>query len=205
MNIPDFDLEIPFKGNRNYLHSTDLYNAFFSTLENYISPDKIKNPFLLFKRIINQPVQVTFKDFKGEYKARFSLDLDKITYRAHVFERQGNVSQRIPYSEEKITSNCQLNLGNKSILINHDQENPYSIIESIVAANKKLHLTLFDKYPGKWLFTEVKSTIPLYEKPWTKIEVRLESNLSTKLTKSIIFVDEINLGHICFSLLKSTA
>lgn len=198
--LPDFDLEIPFKGNRNYLHSTNVYNSLCKEIGKHSEISFIEKTRFIFKEIAQQPLRVVFSQPNIHPTAIFIFETKEQKIRGELVTREGIIDSRIPYHEEEIIERCSFDRSQSSIYLEEFEDLVFSPIEVVVAANKSLHLKYFDQSNGQWLFTEVCSKKPLYEMSFKKLKITLKTCLGTKLTRSSIFLDDNEVGYICFSL-----
>jgi hypothetical protein len=198
--LPDFDLEIPFKGDRNYLHSTDVYNALCKYVGEHYKISEIEKTRLIFKEIAQQPLRVVFSQHNTNPKAIFFCEIENEKFRGELIQREGVIKSRISFHEEKIIEKCSFDKSQSSIFLDELDDLEFSPIEVVVAVNKCLHLKYFDQCNGKWLFTEICTKKPLYEMSFKKLKITLKNCLGTKLTRSSIFLDDDEFGYICFSL-----
>ncbi|MBD2133195.1 hypothetical protein H6F47_12320 [Sphaerospermopsis sp. FACHB-1094] len=206
--IPDFDIEIPFKGTRNYLHSSDVYNALcngimeFTGITDFHLMSKTK---LVFRDFAQHPLRAVFQSHHTSAKAVFSFEINDVKYRCELIEREAEVQNRIVFNEEAIITECVFDLDHKTVAFASIPDFPYSPIEIVVAANKSLHMQYFSQNPGKWLFTEIFTEKPLKDIYFDTMKIMLKTCLSTRLTKSAIILDNTECGYICFSLRPSNS
>lgn len=194
-----YDLEFCFKGNRTYVHGTDIYNKIIEILNNEMKDVKID---LSFHGIAKKNILLSNKKPEDENLIKFVCKYTggnnerKILYG---IERNHNITCKYTYLEEAICQLSNLDFENKEINLNKDTS--YSFIENSVALNKYLLENLFPEVKGKWYFTRLQ----LLDAPTNKIyplKLVLKANFNFKLTKSEIFVSDKSIGYIYFSLVK---
>ncbi|MBI1240979.1 MAG: hypothetical protein GC195_05310 [Nostoc sp. RI_552] len=198
--IPDFDIEIPFKGRRNYLHSSDVYSAVCNGVSEFTDIKVLRKTRLIFKDVAQRPLRAVFNQSNTHPKAIFTFNLNNTKNKCELIEREGEIENRILYDEEKIIEKCSFNVDKKSVNFKYLANFTYTPIEIVVAANKSLHLQYFKDCQGKWWFTEIYTEQPLNEVPFETLKLTLKTCLGTRLTKSSIFLDNTEFGYICFSL-----
>ena len=194
-----YDLEFCFKGNRTYVHGTDIYNKIVEILNNDMKDTKIdlsfhgvakKNILLSNKKPENENLIKFVCKYTGENNER------KILYG---MERNHNITCQYTYPEEEICYLSDLDLENKEINLNTDTS--YSFIENSVALNKYLLENLFPDVNGKWYFTRLQ-LLDVTTKKTYPLKLVLKANFNFKLTKTEIFISDKSMGYIYFSLVK---
>lgn len=196
--ISDFLLDLPFKGNRDYLHSTTAYRALMARL----GAGSISNPRLIFKGIAKTQLKAVSSDPEKKAKATFSCQIDSKPVRLSLVETGAEISGTEPCSEDAIGRACCLNVETKEISLESKFAPGIELIDIVVAMNKTLHQAVFRDHLGKWLFTEVRSDEPLVDRSWTTLRIFIKNQLGTHLTRSVIEIDGTDAGYIGFSLLE---
>jgi hypothetical protein len=198
--MPNFSMEIPFKGQRDYLHSSDTYNALINGIQEFVSIDTIVSPRLIFKDFAHRPLDVIFDTTNANPKAIFTFNIDGSKNKCELIERDDAIKERIPFNEKEIIEKCMLDVSKQSIDFQSTPDLNYTLIEIVVAANKCLHTNYFKNHPGKWLFTEIITDKPLISTPFENLSLKLKTCLGTRLTKCSIILDGAECGYIFFSL-----
>ena len=197
MNKPN--LEFCFKGDRKYVHGTDIYNKTIASL----NADINKNFDLAIHNQTVTNIALINKKPTDDEQICFSCKyLDKNSNRVVFYGITDGVAIKCsyPYDEEKIISRTLVNIDNQSIILKLDTS--YTLMENIVALNKHLLQSIFKDKQGKWYFTRLQlSKIPKEKK--YPIEIVLQHNFNFKLTKSQIIIQNELCGYIYFSLVKS--
>ena len=191
-------LNLQFKGDRNYLHGSDIYNETLTWLELYRG--NVESIDFSFHQITSRqlfaivgvlprgvdPVAVCFFSANG---AREQL---------YVVESEHVVIERYQYPEEEIASQMEIDLATRSCVFRG--EFAYSDIELWVAMAKDLHYKVFPLKTGKWWF--VRGRYPRYEfrSQSLKRTLCIVSNLNNKFTKSEVFLDDHKAGEIYFAI-----
>ena len=181
-------LDLPFKGNRKYLHSTDIFNACLrvtgagSDLSLKIS-DMISHPL--------EALPACAAEVGKTYPARFSGRSPNGAHDLVLREREDKaVERRIDYDEDRIASGSMLHENR----VESEDLAGVTAIERIVALNKYLIQTT--ARPGKTLLF---ASIFLRRLPQTAfIRLQLESRLGTRLFRSSIHGRDELLGEIVF-------
>jgi len=189
-----FDLEFCFKGDRNYIHGTDIFNKLTEKFVNNIS--KIDISF--HSVAINNMTFFTQKPETDDVKVTFRCQNDGEKIKLFGIENGTTVDCRYEYPEEDVVKNSTMNISDETIIL--DFSTDYSFIEHIVAMNKSLLETLYTDVNGKWYFTRLQLHQNVHIDTSSSITLQLKSNFQFKLTKSSIIVDENEVGFIYFSL-----
>lgn len=205
-NLESFSLDLPLKGQRNYLQSADIYHGFLDKVSSEIDVELLDELRFIFRKM-NHGV-LTFEKFD---ESRVSDSTGSVLFgmngevqKMSIFDSPAESMRRVEFDEDSIVACCELDPANQSVTVQQVPElKGFRPMELVVAANKLLHQTVFADAKGKWLFTETKNSRPLIENDWGEIQVTIVSNFGTKLTKAEIRLGQLPVGYICFSLLPS--
>lgn len=197
------DIEFQFKGERNYIHGTDMFNIMLdaSSIRNEISNirftvhDFVHTPLCtLYRTSIKSELNEV-----ADIRARCQFDINGVTYWLGLIHNTSDscVAGRYSYDEAEIVSLCDFKGEQTKI----KGQSPFTFIETVVAMNKYMHEKLFQGVSGKWIFTR----IDLYSNcnARDKLELRFRHNMNYRLTKTDVLVDGVKVGDIYFSLVKS--
>ena len=193
------NLDFCFKGDRTYLHGTDMYDKIVSEI---LKKDgRISGAVAMsIHETTNSKVNLIFDEMQPDknYVAQFKYvhdDKDKVAY---LVSNSNKVECRYPYNESKVSSNAVLDLPKSKIDLDLNIKN-YSCIEYLVALNKHLLLNLYKNVKGKWFFTklDIKNSLPQHPK---KISLEVTKNMRYKLVRSDIKIDNEFWGQIYFTL-----
>jgi hypothetical protein len=199
--MKDFLLNFKLKGNRNYIHGTDIYSKISAYLnsENF----QVSNINLSFHKIVTHNLKG--KLFSGDtissdiknpacvFKFIHNMIEPQIIC---LFETDERVTESYAYDEEKITDAAKFNNEDKSISLTSAIR--YKNIEKVVALNKVLLTNLLTN-SGKWYFIRLTTDGDINEKTPDSINLRLVKNKGSKITKTLILFDEREQGYIYFS------
>lgn len=191
------DFEFCYKGERGYVHGTDIYNQ----LMLFLTDSKIEcsSADLSFHGVTKNNLTFVLDELPPEKDAKFIFKYtDQSGQKKSIFglENDHPVKCRYPYNENEIYEKALIDISAQRLVIEEDTS--YSFIENIVALNKFLLEQLFPNVIGKWYFTRIQ----LKEIPQKKFPVTLvfKSHFNFKLTKTEIMVDSKVIGYIYFSL-----
>ena len=181
-----------YKGNRNYLHGTDIYkavNQFF----------KVKGGF------------VNSISFRAFAKKQLQIKLEKPTSASSLIAAEGSVSyptgeeqfwlvvtdesvaERYPFEEDLITDTATM--AENSICI--DNCLAFSLIEVIVALCKYFSYAEGAPLSGKWIFGKLMLSQELPEK-WKTLQISRISFLEGRFNRFCLSIDSDHFGDILF-------
>jgi len=190
-----FDLNFCFKGDREYIHGTDI---FIKLLKYYQRIDKIDIAFhgISINNLTFYTEKPDIKDIKVSFRAISNENKIKI----FGIENNSKVKCTNEYKEERIVKESTINIDKKCITLSRVAE--YSFIEHIVAMNKALVENIYPNKEGKWYFTRLQINNDIDISIIKSINLNLLSNFQFKLTKSSIIINNENIGFIYFSLIN---
>lgn len=195
-------IEFQFKGTRNYIHGTDMFNAMISAHLNTV----VNNIRFAVHGFVHTPIcQLHMADSKEalnevqDIRARCQFDANGSTHWLVLTQAEGDASSggRYDYDEEQLIALCRIE--NETISL--AQHSPFTFIENIVAMNKHMHQQLFPEVVGKWIFTRIDLDADYDERE--NLALHFKHNMNYRLTKSDILVNGNKVGDIYFSLVKS--
>jgi hypothetical protein len=191
-----------FKGARNYIHGTDIFNLMIACYPD----EKISNIRFSIHDFVRTPIcKVYSADTKDELSSldavcvRCQFNKGDTTCWLAMCQGEGDFRSgaRYDYSEEKIISLCILREG----WITLTDSSPFSFIENVVAMNKHMHEKMFPEVDGKWVFSRID--LESFQDIRRELSLSLKHNMGNRLTKSDIQIGERKIGEIYFSLVRS--
>lgn len=188
-----------FKGNRDYVHGTDIYKKIIDILSKEYNLSIVSNFRLFIHRFAKNNCymflgKVDDNEPPQEYVANFSYKIDNTIFKGYIIEESEIIECRYPYDEEQITKLCCVD-GKKVYLL---EKSPNSFIETVVAMTKHLHYICYPT-SAKWVFTRLDLT-EILNKEGDYIHIDLIQNLNNLLTKAEITCNNKVVGKIYFSL-----
>ena len=193
-----------FKGSRDYVHGTDMFNKIIElNKERFNGADFIDidmNVRSIARTNMNMfELQSFNNDSSKPVNASFSINVNENRTNVLLVENGEAIYCRYEYNEEEIEDVAVVDIEEKSIILSNFSE--HTLIEKIVAVNKKLLNSLFPNHGGKWYFTKIKLRgLNLNTPVSATIKLVFKKNLDFKLTDTIIFVEGEQVGNIYFSL-----
>jgi hypothetical protein len=196
-----YRLDIGFKGNRNYLHGTDLFDAMVA-LNGEASGSAISDIRMSFYRPITHRVEAVRarpgSAASSHPAAMFELKIDGAPVIWALQEKAGQaVEGRRPYDEDAVAAGSRV----EDRAIAQAKPTPYTFIERVVALNKRLLDALQGGRKVSWWFARLE----LGRLPPAAPALRLgvETELGGRLVRSSIAVDGAPAGSIYFSEKKA--
>lgn len=191
--MKNIELELSFKGDRNYLHGTDFYRAIENSVEKFNDGWLQK---ISFKKLCRNQCTITFKKPVPSEQIIGSgiwQSQDNTSLKFWIIETSYPVENRTCFTEENIFKDSTIN--NKKIQIN--KENKYSVIENIVALTKKLNNQLSPDIEGKWLFGQIDLLNKLPDR-YSYIEIVRNSERKNSFSRNKIIIDNTIYGELRF-------
>ncbi len=196
------EIEFQFKGARNYIHGTDMFNAMVSS---YPSAGMNNIRFTVHDFVYTPACRLYLGNSKealnevADIRARCQFRVDGQTRWLALTQCAGDATSggRYDYDEEKIISLCRM-VGEGIALA---RQSLFSFIETVVSMNKHMHQQLFPEAVGKWIFTSIDLAASCDARE--NLALQFKHNMNFRLTKSDIMVNGSKVGDIYFSLVKS--
>lgn len=202
MNAPSLPLpleDIRFKGDRDYLHGTDILHSAVHALSGKRSPDAIDDIDIVFHALARTGLTLCVTAPPGcEPKARLSCSIEGIRRKLLLVEDGRRIPGRHPYPEDQIVAATIFDI--TSATASSSAPLPFTNIERWIAMIKALHHVVYPDAQGKWLFVRAK----LVEYPdalpdRAEHHVGIRSDFGGKLTRSALTVDGRSIGDIFFA------
>ena len=190
-NMPT-QLSFCFKGNRAYVHGTDIV----SELLKHFADAKLADLDLKFNGITSTSLDLIDGDHDENAKVNIRVILDDEQKVMQLVENGTPVECRYDYDEDIVISACELDLLSQKIQLS--KKTGYTLCENFVAMNKYLLQQLFPDEQGKWYFTRLEQKHVVNDE--ALITVKLIKNFNFRLTKSNIFIDNEMIGSVYFTM-----
>ncbi len=186
--------EFQFKGNREYVHGTDITNHFLT----FFSEQKPTNIDIKFHGIVKNNLLMTNVKSEG-VKADIRCFLDGEKQSFFLYEDSSSVTSRYEYDESLILAKSEIDLAAETIALT--SSTGFTACENFVALNKELLTKLYPEELGKWYFTRLE--LPAAISDNSLLTVQLVKNFNFRLTKSTILIDGIPAGNVYFTLVRN--
>ncbi|WP_313698726.1 hypothetical protein [Achromobacter sp.] len=198
----DRKLKLVFKGARNYVHGTTMFDETVRLLA-----EAGYNQLADIKFVIHEMTSVNLRLVVEEYHdiaAANSVAIMRFTaggqaMQARIVSDDGAPAARVPYDEARIESCCQIDTTTRDIRLSRDISG-FSQIEVLVSMNKALHLAVLEK-PAQtsWVFCRWDGFAWPLPADLSGVTIRLKQTLGTRLTRADVALGQETLGQIYFS------
>lgn len=190
-------LTFGFKGSRNYVHGTSLFNALVQAAgRRDLGEGKIS---LSFKHMIYNPACI----LEERSPAANDSVVAKITgNHAEHFVLCINESSKIKEAERQKFDEqeaCRGSVVSDKIIVQH-RPHHQDRIELVVSLCKKMHLECVDA-KKKWMFSQYCGVFPIPEPE--KVEIRITKQIGSRMTCSDVLVNDQKIADIYFSSVVS--
>lgn len=186
-------LKFVFKGNRDYVQGTSLFNALVDAAgERGAYEGEID---VSFKKMVHNPICLLEQREPTPDDAVIAKictsDGKQITLVLNAASEIEN-ADRQEFDEYKVCHGAVV--GNKRII----QAQPYhlDLIELLVSLCKKMHIECVDA-SKKWVFSRYVGQIPIPDP--AKVELNITKQVGTRLTCSNVVINDKKIGNIYFS------
>lgn len=189
-----------FKGDRDYLHGTDILPIALHALCDLRPLDAARDVDIVFHGLARQGLTLRSDTPPGsEARVQLACTIDGVRRKFVLVEDGRPITERHPYPENKIVAatTVDANAGTATSV----RYLPFTNIERWIAMVKALHHAVYPQASGKWLFARAR-LISYRDVSGETGEhgVKLEADFSGKLTRSALTVDGQRLGDIFFAL-----
>ena len=189
-------LDLGFKGDRTYLHGTDMFDALLELLPG------VSNISLRIHNISRRPLDAVVLENGDAGRAGaiaiFSGDFDGEKKTVGLFERSGTPDNRYAYDEADVTARAEIDATARYAAMARNAN--YSFIEQLVALQKALLQSCYTESSVRWYFTRLN--IARAYSDFGSMTLRVTKALGTSLVCSSVSVDGAALGEIYFSGVK---
>jgi hypothetical protein len=197
-----------FKGERGYVHGTDIVDSLHGAVASELRAAVIERIDCRFHRVARTDLDVQLL-LDGEQPAAAgeapvavsSGDAQGQRYRCLVHENGRPVTDRVPFDEDEIAAASLVSANERTIELRRPL--PYTRIETYSAMNKALVNACFPDVRGKWLAVRVAMPQYIERADYRSIVIALSHSSSPRLTESSITVDGVDAGRIYFSLVTA--
>ena len=194
-----------FKGSRDYVHGTDMFNKIIELNKERFNGAE----FIDIDMTVRSIARTNMNMFESQsfnnnpsmpINANFSINSNGNRIDVLLVENGDAINCKYEYNEEELEHAAVVQIEEKIITLSNFSK--YTLIEKIVALNKKLLNSLFPNHGGKWYFAKIKlRELNLNTPVSATIKLVFKKNLDFKLTDTIIYVEGEQVGNIYFSLL----
>jgi hypothetical protein len=179
-------LDIPFRGERDYVHSTDLFAALDELAGSILGPDAYLKMLTLRRRAYRQ-VAVRFQPDPGAF-GTFTFAASEGAVEGWLMEDPGPITRRIAFDEGAIAQ--QAICGQGRVLL-QSPVTGYDPFEQLVVLFK---LLCAQSLPGKWLFTSITLNRPLSKR--AALAVSRTQLVLNRMVEAMLYQDDAPAGRM---------
>jgi hypothetical protein len=185
-------LNLAYKGNRNYLHGTDIFNA----LESYFQSRGGFLTSLSFRSFAKKQLEIRLKkpiliDTLPQAEGLVRYPTFELPF--WLVESDQDVNNRYSYDERLITQYAIIDFEDIRIL----RPNHFTLIENIVAITKYLSNIKYPLNSGKWIFGKIKLDQAM-PSVWESILISKTAFLEGRFGRYNVCIDKAVIGEIYF-------
>jgi hypothetical protein len=190
-------VEAPLKGDRTYLHSTDLWTS-LEGLFRKDRPEPGRRMMITFRRFTNRaPLLVELQGASADRFADVRIS-DAAGIRDYcLVDSETEVTTRVTCPERTLGPAIEIDGLTASVVV-PDFATP---LETLVAATKKLHLAAIQP-DVKWVVGRLDLPLPFPARAGDRIAVTITHRLPRQSTVSAIAVDGRPAGTVMFNILR---
>lgn len=193
-----------FRETRNYIHTTDLYDALIGNVAALGLGEAAGEIRLTIRQVMRSALELHLLEPGGNTPRppRATVDVFAVvaggaTVRGWYVEVDRPITRRVPYDESPIHAHTRIE-GNTIAIRGKTDATPIEVLTSLAV---RLHAAAKPpSLPLKWLATRLDLARPLTQDDSAHMTIALQKTLGTSLTRSEITVSSGVLGHIYFSL-----
>jgi hypothetical protein len=187
-------LAINLRGERLYLHGTDLYSAIHSAFLRQLGVQALTGIRFKIPRFYTRPVALEIRS--GTHVAAvWQCSAQSQTWSGHLHEEPSSPApRRVHFAEHEMTQSMRLT-GQKAEFAGKSR---WTAIEDVVFLGKFLNTSLNQPEAGKqWVFTQLELERSLHDA--ADISLLFESSLQNFFTKSAVMVAGVKCGAVYFA------
>lgn len=199
---PTFSLDLAFRGDRNYLHGTDVYESLTRLPELVL---KGRSLGITFHARVHHQLDLVFLEkgdlsrrsdpaFRGEVRIGSGPEM----VQAALMESRRPVTAWRPCNEQAVADQGEVDVEGRKATLKAPAEG--SAIEQVVFLNKKLHLESLPQLGSKWLFARLELDTPLDFSAEGVLTLHLSQVVGDRFTRTDIRRDGWPVGTLFFSL-----
>jgi hypothetical protein len=199
----NFNLKLAFKGERNYVHGTTMFDETVRLLSE-AGYTQLNNVEFLIHRMTSANLRLVVEPYRENLSASDDVAVMRFSANEHSMQsyiklHEGMPETRMPYDESAVSDRCEIYAATRSIQLVNDGVG-YSQIEVLVSMNKSLHLAVLDKpADSSWVFCRWNSLAWPLPANLRGVTVTLKQTLGTRLTCANVELGGQILGQLFFS------
>lgn len=194
-------MDIPFRGRRDYLHGTDIYEFMMNLNAGGRRDGPVQLQFhTLLRRqgelLVGVEEMASWRK-RPEYRGEGRFRIDGAFQQVILVETEQPVNRRKECNEAEVTAEGEIDVVSRSGVLR--ARSTGSMVERVVFLNKQLHAKVLPEVTGQWLFAKIELNRPLPKASECELKLVLRQVLGNRFTKAEIFIDDVSYGFIIFS------
>ena len=198
-------MELGFRGDRDYLHGTDIYNVLLHELEAAGCGRPAGPVSLSFRRFAKRQLDAVICE-EGDAEVRpadtavfFAVETDAGPVHGWMSESERPVTDRRPFDESVVCDATRITAQAATV----EAKLELTPIEVAIPMTKHLHQALLPAGGRRWILSRLDLARPFRSSDVPGLTIELVQNLNQRLTKSAMSGRAGRLGHIYFTLVGS--
>ena len=192
---------IPFKGARNYVYASDVFQQIIGVLNTNFPNKEIAQIDFSTHKMASSNLEIfvydNLQNKTDDIQAMFNFTVDGKNYYCIIKETGDPINSREEYPEEKLYKTFNLDFDKKTIYTTEKYD--YSTLDIYTSMNKLLLTNLFSDNTTGWLSVRVKIN-KIFAEDYKKLTVKFYKNFASRYFCSNLFIDEIQIGQLFFSI-----
>ena len=199
-------LHFGYKGKRQYIHGTDMYNVMTAAIAALYPEAAIGALRMVIHRtavrqcrlLCGAPGETVARPLGGATQVQAASSLGPVE--AWLVEGEEPVLERREYDEDRVEQLCTFDPDSSPNTVTIVGDSGYTAVETLVAMTKFLHQRRYRPEAGKWWFARLQLQRPLAAADVTQFRVQFLEDLGGgKLTRSAVFAGDEPIGYINFA------
>jgi hypothetical protein len=179
-------LDIPFRGERDYVHSTDLFAALDELAGSFLGPNAYLKTLCLRRRAHHQ-VAVRFRPEPDAF-GTFVFAAPEWTVEGWLVEDQAPITRRITFDEAAIARQAVSAQGRVFL---QSPVKGYGSFEQLIVLFKML---CAQSHPGTWLFTSIALDRPLSKQ--AVLSVSRSQLVLSRMVEALLYQNDLPAGRM---------
>ncbi len=192
-------LTLAYKGSRDYLHGSDIFNAVSGIADEITGSSRCFVDRLIFRRYARTMCALTtvkpnnLEKIVGQ--VRYMIPDDKRHVDCWLVEKDKLVTNRNPFDETFILSDVDIDKKRRSVILH--ERSIYTPIEDILVLTKYLNYTISPLRHGNWLFGQLDLVSPLND-DYQSLEIQMKNLIEGRFSVNSILIGGCQIGKIRF-------
>jgi hypothetical protein len=180
-------VEVPFKGDRNYIRGTDLYTKAIELIRGQLGHGEIRDIDLVVYEPIETHVLCQFSTGESRSRstglaARVNFQFERKPWHLDFRPDEKKVTTRLPLDEKPLEAGCRF-AGERGLYFRQNAI-IYSDVEIAVGTAKVLHNHCWGESKFRWLLVRLFTALPLGRSSLEEYETSIQTTLGGHATRT---------------------